>query len=219
MSEKKLHLGKLVNTDMRCVVVFMQIPERPDHALIVSTDNLNPRFEQALMSIVESPEGQAEPVLAKVLNRRLMPDTGQNFLQALHEAQKLRAVHIDQVIMLPLPHYPMPLRQVITLMGGAAPSVSEEHPVITEDKYNPHIQNANAMSAEQRLGVARNLIVEAEMLETDARAKRERAYILQPDLRPAQPIAISATKAPLVEAESVVIKVKKPRAPRKPKAV
>ncbi|RYD59629.1 MAG: hypothetical protein EOP83_20555, partial [Verrucomicrobiaceae bacterium] len=143
---QKRHLGKLVNTDIRCVVVFMQIPDRQDHALVVSTDNLNPRFEQALMSIVESQEGQAEPTLAKVLNRRLLPDTGQNFLQALHEAQLLRAVHIDQVIMLPMPHMQFPLRQVIEMMGGAAPAMSEEHPVIDPDKFNPHVQNANAMS-------------------------------------------------------------------------
>jgi hypothetical protein len=210
---QKRHLGKLVNTDIRCVVVFMQIPDRQDHALVVSTDNLNPRFEQALMSIVESQEGQSEPTLAKVLNRRLLPDTGQNFLQALHEAQLLRAVHIDQVIMLPMPHMQFPLRQVIEMMGGAAPAMSEEHPVIDPDKFNPHVQNANAMSQEQRIGVARNLIVEAEMLENDARTKRERAYILYPELQKKTP-APKVQKTALIETNTVPVQAKKTPAKR-----
>jgi hypothetical protein len=189
----------------------MQIPDRTDHALVISTDNLNPRFEQALMSIVESNEGQEEPVLAKVLNRRLLPDTGQNMLQALHEAQLLRAVHIDQVIMLPMPNMQFPLRKVIEMMGGAAPALSPDHPVIDADKFNPHVQNANAMNAEQRQGVARNLIVEAEMLENDARAKRERAYVLQPDLRPVE--RAPRAKATLIEAPApAAVKTAKPRA-------
>lgn len=214
------HIAKLVNTDTRCVVVFMQIPNRENHALVVSTDHLNPRFEEALMNVVKSPEGQNDPVLANVLNRRLMPDSGQNMLTALHEGNLLRAVHVDQVLMMPVPNQAIPLRTVIELMGGRAPELSQEHPVITEDKYNPHVQNAQAMDAENRVGVSRNLIIEAEMLESEARAKRERAYLLNPDLRPqAQMIPVAAplpaTKV-LIEAETVIAKPK--RAPRKPKA-
>lgn len=214
----KRHLGKIVNTDMRCVVVFMQIPDRPDHALIVTTDNLNPRFEQALLSIVESQEAQKEPALGTVLSRRLLPDTGQPILQALHEARLLRPIHIDQILMLPMPNTPYPLREVITMMGGVAPAILEEVPVITEDKYNPHVQNANAMNVEQRIGIARNLIIEAEMLESDAQAKRERAYVLSPELAPKKRAApvLQNTTVPLIEtqAEAPKTKTTKPR-PRK----
>ena len=41
--------------------------------------------------------------------------------------------------MLPMPNTPYPLRQVITAMGGNAPAVSDEVPVIPEEKYNPHV--------------------------------------------------------------------------------
>lgn len=208
----KRHLGKIVNTDMRCVVVFMQIPDRPDHALIVTTDNLNPRFEQALLSIVESQEAQKEPALGTVLNRRLLPDTGQPILQALHEARLLRPIHIDQILMLPMPNTPYPLREVITMMGGVAPAISEEVPVIAEEKYNPHVQNANAMNVEQRVGIARNLIIEAEMLESDAKAKRERAYVLSPELAPKKKTAPILVEAPVAPAPA---EKKTPRAPRK----
>ncbi|RYD63176.1 MAG: hypothetical protein EOP83_12805 [Verrucomicrobiaceae bacterium] len=178
----KKHIGKLVNTDQRCVVVFMQIPGDDSHALIVSTDNLSARFEQALMEIVESAEGQSEAILAKVLNRRLLPDTGENVLVALHNAQLLRKVHIDQVIMMPQPNMPFSLRKIIEMMGGDSPSLSAEHPVIPDEKFNPHTQNNQALDSEQRLGIARNLLAEAELLDAEVRAKREKAFLFAPEL-------------------------------------
>lgn len=204
----KKHIAKLVNTDQRCVVVFMQIPGDHSHALIVSTDNLTPRFEQALMEIVESQEGQADAVLANVLNRRLLPDTGENVLVALHNGGLLRRVHRDQVIMLPQPNMPIPLRRLIEMMGGEAPEPSAEHPPIPEEKYNPHTQNQRAMSEEERQGIARNLIVEAEDLEAIAREKRERAYTFAPEFAPK---TVKAPRAVLAEApaESVAKTVTK----------
>lgn len=178
------HVGKLSNTDLRCVIVFMQIPNREDHALVVTTDNLPPRFEQALLDVVDSPEGQAETVLANVLSRRMMPDSTKTLLQAMHEAGVLRAVPVTQVIMLPEPNRPYPLADILAMnaaaaLGGEAAARAEE-----ETRFNPHANNQNAANSEQRLGIARNLIIEAEMLEADAKSKREKAYQYAPELRP-----------------------------------
>jgi hypothetical protein len=203
----KRHIGKIKNTDQRCVVVFMQIPGKEDHALVVSTDNLPPRFEQALMDIVESTEGQADAVLANVLSRRLLGDTGQPVLQALHESGFLRTVHIDQVVMLPLPNMPFPLRQIIIDMGGTAP-VSMEPQAVAE-KFNPHTTNADAADAQTKLGLARGLLIEAEMLEGDARRKREQAYRYAPELKSDQAkakVEMMQGKRELVEVETVVTK-------------
>lgn len=198
----KKHIAKLTNTDQRCVVVFMQIPGDRSHALIVSTDTLPPRFEQAVMEVVESAEGQADPVLANVLNRRLLPDTGENLLTALHHGQLLRRVHIDQVIMMPRPNMPISLRKVIDLMGGEAPEPSAEHPEIDDAKFNPHTQNTAAMASEERVGIARNLLMEAADLEHVARQKREKAYAVAPELAPASVPAPAAKKAKTVLKET-----------------
>lgn len=213
----KRHIGKIVNTDQRCVVVFMQIPGREDHALIAATDNMPPRFEQALMGILESPEGQQEPVLATVLARRMMPDTGKNVLKSLHDMGILTPVHIDRVVMLPQPNMPFPLRQIIEGMGNTSPKVDDT--IEQQPKYNPHTANTQSMNEESRVSIATNLLVEADMLESEAKRKRETAYTYAPDMRPAAAVAAAPkAKAPEAVVEGkveVVVAVAKPRRAKK----
>ena len=201
----KKHLGKLVNTDQRCVVVFMQIPGREDHALIVQTDNLNPRFEQAIMDVVESPEGQADPVLANVLGRRLLPESGKTVLQSLHEAGLLRTVHIDQVVMLPMPNMPFPLRTIIEGMGNTKLPPPSAEAAAQQEKFNAPAVNLAASSVEERMGIAKGLLIEAELLQADADKKRKMAYQYAPELAP------KVQKAEPVSLDNVVKKA----APRK----
>lgn len=191
----KKHIGKITNTDQRCIVVFMQIPGRDDHALVVSTDSLPLKFEQTLIDIVNSPEAQNEASLAPVLNRRLL-DNNTTVLQGLHDAGLLRAVHIDQVVMLPLPNMPFPLRGIIDDIKAQ----NESQP-LAEEKYNPHTVNNQALSDETKSQIANNLLIEAELLESEARGKREKAYAYVPNLRPK--VAKTPAKLPVVEQKSV----------------
>lgn len=202
----KRHIGKIANTDHRCLVVYMQIPGREDHALIVSTDNLNPRFEQALMAVVESKEGQAAVNLGEVMQRRIMQDTGEYLLQALHERGMLRAVHIDQVVMMPVPNMPFPLRGVLRDMGREVPG---EVPLKESvERFNPHANNSAALTDENKLNIARNLLVEASLLDAEAKNKREKAYAYAPELR--QPEAIAPSPFALTETVEVTAPKKAP---------
>lgn len=204
----KKHIGKIVNTDQRCVVVFMQIPGREDHALIVQMDNIHPRFEQIVMDIVESQEAQSVATLADVLGRRIMQDTGKTVLQSLHDGGLLRAVHVDQVVMLPMPNMPFPLRTIIEGMGGAlAPQTATS--IAEQEKFNAPAQNITAGNDEQRLGIARNLLIEAELLQVDADKKRAMAFKYAPELAPNAKVV----EKPQVELDSVV--TKKPAAKKK----
>lgn len=207
----KRHIGKLANTDQRCVVVFMQIPGREDHALIVQTDNLQPRFEQAIMDIVDSQEAQAEATLANVLGRRMMPETGKTLLQTLHESGLLRSVHIDQVVMMPMPNMPFPLRKIIEGMGDNTLPPPSQEVVAEQEKFNAAAHNMAATTDEQRLGIAKNLLIEAEMLQTEAERKKAAAYKYAPELAPKAKAVAPAAKAAPVELDKVVKKA----APRK----
>jgi hypothetical protein len=235
--QPKRHIGKLINTDQRLVVVFMQIPGREDHALVVGTDALPPRFEQALMTIVESAEAQTMQDLGQVLGRRMMPDSTMTVLQALHNAGMLNAVPVDRVIMLPFPSRPFPLRQVLESMGkvvpgGVNPSIFDA-PTLTEaalptaaetgvediaeaalpdaltQRFNPHTANQQAAATEQHVGVAQSLLIEAADLEAVAKAKREQAYQYAPSLRPAPRVQ---APAPVAAAEVVAETATKRRA-------
>ncbi len=249
----KRHLARMANTDQRVVVVFMQIPGREDHALVISTDNLPPRWEHALMTVVESPEGQGDPDLGNVLGRRLMPDTTDTILAAMHQAGLLMPVPINNVIMFPEPNRPFALRQILQAMGRILPDEYEAVDKLNEaaaaapskqpaknvsqvgqhrtpvdpfsqaetERFNPHVSNQGATVAEESTGIAQGLLFEAEMLEADARAKRERAYQQAPHLRP-QPVRRPApAPAPVAAAPAPKAKAKaKPaaKAPAKAKA-
>lgn len=249
----------MARTDQRLIVIFMQIPDREDHALIVASDSLPPRFEQALMQVVQSPEGQNAQDLGTVLARRLMPDTNASLLTTLHTAGLLQPIPVDNIVMFPLPNQAYPLRKILESMGRlitppapqpfqnpyeqqftdplanqspyaadlgpdpndprflteAAPEYADPYaeaaalaqqnpyapqpspyaqpPVATgdvysqTDRFNQHVQNQNAAVNERNFGIANNLLIEAQMLESEAKRKREQAYAQAPSLRPAPP--------------------------------
>lgn len=177
------HVAKLKNTDERCVVAFMQIPGRADHALVIPTDTLPPRFEQAVMDVLKTPEGQDEETFALALSRRLMPDTGKDILATLHAHAMLRAVPCANVIMLPFPNQPIRLVEVLEQLGRLHVNQAER------EKFNPYTGNMTADTVEQKHGLGRNLLIEAEMLEAEAGRKRAQAYAYDPGLKPKSKIA------------------------------
>ena len=179
------HVAKLANTDQRCVVAFMQIPNRSDHALVIPTDNLPPRYEQAVMDILKSPEAQQEEDFAVALSRHLLPDTGQNILETLHHQGRLVPVPVHQVLMMPTPNNPVRLSEVLKTLGRMSDTQTQDLvEQYAAEKFNPHLHNQKAVSNEQSRSIARGLIVEAEMLEMEARKKREHAYQIDASLRP-----------------------------------
>jgi hypothetical protein len=195
MSGPIKHVGKV--QDQRCVVVFMQIPGKEDHALVVMTDALPPRYEQTIIELVNSQEGQAENVFANLLGRRAFPDTGENVLEALHKMQALVPTPIDRIVMYPMPNQGIPLRTVLELIGGRVPPrpQTEVSTGDAENKYNPHGQIRQTENAENNRGTAENLLIEAELLEVEARRKREQAYKFAPSLRPNELAKLNVTAA------------------------
>lgn len=180
----KRHVAKMANTDQRLVVVFMQIPGREDHALVIPTDTLPARYEQAVMEILESPEGQAEETLANVLSRRLMPDSGKPVLQALHEGRMLLAMPVANIMMMPMPNMPFPLSSILDGMGRKIPAPQQAAPDMAVEKWNQIQVNQKIEGVENRRAVAQNLLIEADMLETEGRKKRAEAFRIAPEMAP-----------------------------------
>jgi hypothetical protein len=194
------HVAKIANTDQRCVVAFMQIPGREDHALVIPIDNLPPRFEQAVMDVLKSPQGQQEEDFAVALSRHLLPDTGQNIFETLHSQGRLMPISVHQVLMMPSPNNPVKLSTILENLGRLpdqqARNLLAEYAV---DKFNPHLNNQVAATTERTRSIARGLIVEAEMLELEARKKREQAYGIDTSLRPSPAQSYAASDRMLVE--------------------
>jgi hypothetical protein len=183
----KRHIAKLVNTDQKVVVAFMQIPDREDHALVIPSDNLPTRWEQLIQTLVESNEGQSIETFGELLGRRMMPDSTESVLMSLVTNNMLVPVPINQVIMFPRPNQPIPLREVLKAMGRVVPTeeeVAQAAAAAAQEKFNPHTTNQKADVSAADVGIAEALLIEADMLEEDARSKRERAYQYAPHLRP-----------------------------------
>ena len=189
--DKMRHVGKIANTDMRCVVAYMQLPSpAEDFALVIPTDNLPPRTEQAVMDRLNTPEAQQTENFADVLLRHLMPDTGETILEHLHNNKKLVKVPVHNVIMLPLPNMPVKLSYILENWPGGSRLKGSQQYVDNSwetEKFNPHLNNQKAETTENARAVARGLLMEADDLENIARSKREQAYAKDPTLRSGQP--------------------------------
>lgn len=188
MSAIKKHVGKIKSTDQRCVVVFMQLPDDKEKALIINVESLAPRYEQLLLEVVDSAEGQQEKDLANAMARRLVPETKRTIIEEFHARGLMRAEPIDNIIMMPRPNTPFPLRDILSSIGALDPVAAETQELVQEDvskvKYNPVQANMQAADADQRAQMARNMLMEADMLLAEANKKREQAYQYAPHLRP-----------------------------------
>jgi hypothetical protein len=130
-----------------------------------------------------------------------LPDTGQNILEALHAQKRLLPVAVHQVVMMPSPNQPVKLSSILESLGRLpdqqTQGIMQEYAV---EKFNPHLNNQQVTTNENSRAIARNLIVEAEMLELDAKRKREQAYGIDEKLRP-QVLMTERPMVPEVEAE------------------
>lgn len=194
----KKHVGKIKSSDQRCVVVFMSLPDEPDQALIVNIEALHPRFEQMVLDVVDSTEGQAERDLASALARRTVPETNRSILEELHARGLMRKESVDNIIMLPRPNMPLMLRDILKEMGQEPPKSA----TTVEDKFNPIAENLKADAANDRMGLAKAMLIEAEMLEAEARAKREKAYQYVPSLRPQPQVGTTQPAQPEVDSSA-----------------
>lgn len=185
MANIKKHVGKVKSTDKRCVIVFMQLPENQNKALIIEVESLQPRYEQILLEVVDSSEGQNENDLAAAMARRTVQETGRTVLEEFHRMGLMRTEPIDNIIMMPRPNTPFLLKDILEQLGRLTADAPITDPALTDTsvKYNPIVNNMNAAEEEKRQMMAMNFIAEAEMLESEANKKREQAYQFAPELR------------------------------------
>ena len=200
MSQIKKHIGKVKSTGRRCAVVFMQLPDNPVKSLIVDVEALNAKYEQILLEVLESSEGQNESDLASIMGRRMVPETGRTILEEFHRLGLMRAESIDNIIMMPRPNTPFELRDILSHLGRLTTDAAKVTPAPVE-KHNQIVSNMQAQNEEQRQQMAMNFIAEADMLDAEANKKRELAYQYAPELRPRRvdPIVSVEVAAPSAE--------------------
>lgn len=209
MAQLIKHVGKF--GEKPCLVVFRELPGEADYCLIVQTELLDSRQHDDLMSVVTSMEAQESNDISQVLHRRQFTD-GSNMLSSLHYGKKLQKVPVSHVALTPLPNQSVPLGEVNQelrkLEGGYTPPKTDpaslkesrqqvEEPLVRPIETDPTLarQKIDASVTQDPLtptnDVARNLLIQAELLEQDAQAlirdaeaKKAEAYRLNPELEP-----------------------------------
>jgi len=186
MTDMIKHTGRVDSTNRRVVVVFPKIPEDQDNCLVVDVDSLPEKYHDGLMKIVESPESQESNQLYEVLGRNLFWD-GKNCLTTLHEQGFLRRVPVNTVTLMPKPNESLPLREFNAYQNMVAetkkePATPTESTVLDASSTKPGTMKT-ASPEDDKEGIAKNLLVQAELLEAEARNKRDQAEKTSPGIQ------------------------------------
>jgi len=162
------HIGKLKDRDTKVLVVFMQLPEDPKSSLVVETHTLPDLVQDEIIRLLETDECQKEHDLGTFLNRKtLSQGNAGSILNWLHTAGKLRKVAVTDVVMVPHPGHPIALAELLGMMDSTSTEVKA--PLVT------------AKTLEEKVAVAQNLLIEAEMLREEATKKEKLAHDMMPD--------------------------------------
>lgn len=176
------HVGKY--GEKKCVVVFREVPDEPENCLIVLSDSLPELEHNDFMEVIGSLEAQGTGDVSNVLNRRQFTN-GENMLNYLHFNKKITKVPVGLVSLTPTATDVIPLADV-----NAELRKLENDPV--PPKTDPaHLAEGQARAVQTEVGGAEGLILQADLMEADAKAmiaeaeaKRAQAYDLDPSLKP-----------------------------------
>lgn len=187
MADMMKHVG--VYGEKPCIVVFRELPDDEQNALVILSDSLEGQFHDDIMSVVDSAEAQESNNISEVFFRRRLTD-GENMLEALHTRQKLVKAPVNMVNLTPLPNQSVSLeevnRELRQIENDSNPPLKTESDVARIETGAPVVEDGSDPEA-----VANNLLSQATLLEEDAKAliedaeaKRKQAFDLAPDLRP-----------------------------------
>lgn len=180
----KKHSGLLKNTGVRVAVVFRKLPTDDKTCLIVETERLPDSYHDYVIQTLNSREASETNDFYEVLNRRTFPD-GTNCLTSLHQRGFLRREPVTNVTMMPLPGQSVPLELInATIDKTVDQYMARQKSQQATDDVATTVAAAREALTNDPAAVAKGLILQAELLEADAAAKREEAYAMHPESRP-----------------------------------
>ena len=189
------HVGKVGEKPV--VIVYREVPNEPDNALIVETGSLEPDQHDALMNVVQSAEAQESNNISEVLHRRTFPD-GSNMLTSLHYSKKIVQTPVNMVNLTPTPQQVVALedvnKEIRKIETGSNPPLNTEvnpNPIETDPTLASAEAPTTTESNDDPTEVAKGILRQAMLMEDDIKAmqqdidqKKAEAYALAPELTP-----------------------------------
>lgn len=194
MARNLKHVGQLVNTQRRVVVVFREVPNEPDNCLVVDTDALKDWMHDDVINAVESPGAQSSPNFYEYAQRQMFTD-GSNMLQALHSRGLLQKVASNNVALTPNASQKILLSEVNEILRNEGNTVVEPYvdpdqmgmagkPVDSVNEIAPVAPTAANPGVIDNADLAKSMIAQAEQFESEAKNLKEQAYDMDPSLKP-----------------------------------
>ena len=187
------HVGQIVSTQQKVVVMFRQLPDDPEFCLVVDTDALNQDMHIDLMNEVEGPMAQQQVDFYKHADNHFFRD-GSKILNRLHQEGKLIKIETNKVMMTPDNKTNIRLDDLNTQLGAL-----EANPNMNEDQFNqqmntspdavtigdevkpPTVSQSNADDGVlDDFKLAKGYIAQADTMEAEAKRLRDQAYELIP---------------------------------------
>jgi hypothetical protein len=182
------HVGQIINTQKKCIVVFRELPDDPTHCLLVDTDAAPDWMHDDLMKAVEAPGAQSSANFYEYAERTVFTD-GTNMLQTLHSSGRLIKYPTDKVAMTPNNSVSVNLKELNDIIRedtDGAPVVSPDdtqiQPAARDISDIPEIgAKADALADGD---LAKSMIAQAESFLAEAESLKTQAYELDPSLKP-----------------------------------
>jgi len=186
------HVGRIVSTQQKVVVMFRQIPEEPDHCLLVDVQGLNDDMHNDLMNEVESAQAQGKQDFSEHAHTHFFRD-GRKMLQTLHLEKKFIKLETDKVMMTPDNNTNIRLDELNEQLGAL-----KTNPKLTEDQFNTmhklgseEVTIGDEVKPDSVVGkqdknvlddfsLAKGFVAQAEGMEAEAKNLRDQAYELVP---------------------------------------
>ena len=186
------HVGKLVNTGKKVIVVFRELPDEPDQCLVVDTDALPDWMHDDMMSAVEAPGSQSSTNFYEYAERSVFTD-GTNMLQSLHSTGRLMKTPTDNVSMTPNNSVSVGLTEINNIVreedgeGATVVAPPTDQVTLAGKDTSTIVEDVTTKTNEEGLSdtdVAKNLLAQAKGYETEAKSLKAQAYDLAPGLKP-----------------------------------
>ena len=173
------HVGTHKGTNTRLSVVFLQLPDDKDNALVVYSDSLPEKYHDDFMSAVESREGQSSAQLYEVLSRKVFHN-GNNMLDTLHKEGLMQKMPVEQIIMSPNSTTQISLVDLLAQMKNIGENTVAPSPAPSVQQNVTEQVDVAAQGDNKK--IAQNLLIQAVMLEEEADRKRAEAIKFDPSL-------------------------------------
>ena len=183
MAKFTKHVGQVLSTQEKCIVIFRQVPGEPENCLIVQTGDLTMEDHNDLLNELESVNGQQTDEFAKHIHTRFFRD-GANMLQKLDNTNKLIKVPTNKIMMTPTVNDNIKLEELNKSLSQLNDPLGEQpkdvDTVVAGDDVKPPSVSQKTDGVLDDIDLAKGFLSQADTMEAEAKNLREQAYELVP---------------------------------------